>query len=348
LSNKQLKPNELEELSNKLSIELQNMSQRGALIQINPLELSLTRDQAAQLALDIPLFWSKIFIEKYNILLAQDVSDKSINLASFDASNGEDILRASDLVGKMDRGLTRLLDDPRFQQLKTANGNSIADVAFSLRNFDLLYIRPLVQNLRQGSYSETFKTYQQDVALRIQEIESRMSGIDEAINSLPGSREARGAGNVSQGSNNANFQFTDAGVASLIKLGQQNAMSALLQELINKRVSLVDQRARLQFELERFRFQNAPSSRLNTADATKAFERVSAEYRSVYDQAILKLQRDNRFLYSAIGAPNFEGSSNLKFLLLAVIGAVFLGLFLVVTFMFVRFLMSSSHHKMAE
>lgn len=337
LANKQLKPNEFDDLSSKLSVELKSISHRGARIQIDPLALSLTRDQAVQLALDIPVFWSKVFIEKYNILLDQDLSSNSVYFSSFDPSNGDDILRVSDIAFKMEKGLTRLMEENRFKQLKTASGLSIADVTFSVRNLDLLYIRPLVQSLQYGAHSEALKNYQRDAELRLQEIEARISGIDEAINSLPGSREARGAGNVSQGSNNAGIQLTDAGVSQLLKLGQQNVMSGFLQELVKKRGILVDQRAKIQFEFERLRLQSAPSYRLNITDATKAFERVSADYRSVYDQAILKLQRDNRFLYSAIGAPTFEGSSNLKFLLIAVFGSVFLGLFMVIAFMFARF-----------
>jgi hypothetical protein len=188
------------------------------------------------------------------------------------------------------------------------------------------------------------KNYQRDAELRLQEIEVRISGIDEAINSLPGGRDTRNAGNVSQGPSNAGMQLTDAGVSQLLKLGQQNVMSGVLQELIKKRGVLVDQRARIQFELGRLSIQNARALGLSTSEATKNFERVSAEYRSIYDQAILKLQRDNRFLYSAIGAPTLEGSSNIKFLLLAIIGAVFLGLFMVITFIFLRFSMSPPRH----
>jgi hypothetical protein len=92
MANKQLKPSDLEDLSSRLGKDLDSMSQRGLRIQVIPEELSLNRDQASQLALDIPYLWNSIFTKKYNIFLDKDVLNMEFATTTPDLTRLKDIL----------------------------------------------------------------------------------------------------------------------------------------------------------------------------------------------------------------------------------------------------------------
>ena len=135
LANKQLKPSELEDLSNKLSKELESIAQRGLRIRIAPHELNLTREQAAQLALDIPVVWNQIFAEKYNIFLDKEVMNYDVAEINPDLTRLKDILTVNSATQAMLRSLAKMKSDPRLQALKSKEGSTAGELEASLANF---------------------------------------------------------------------------------------------------------------------------------------------------------------------------------------------------------------------
>ena len=330
MANKQLKPSELEDLSNRLGRELDSLSQRGLRIRILPEELFLNRDQAMQLALDVPNLWNNIFAEKYNIFLDRDVLNMEIAKTKPDLTRLKDVLTVSSLVQTMVRGLSRIKIDPRVQVLRSTSGMTAGELEVMVGNYLTISFQPILSSLMQQANLPGVDLYKKEVRIRMREVETRIAGLDQSISNLFSNRDARALITQSAASGAGNLQLTDGGIDQLLKLGQQNANTQYLQGLLTKRIELTDSRAGLLSEIERLDVvTESDVTPATLKDAEISFSNIAAEYRSLVGQVIARLKQTNKRLYSVVGAPTIEKSGALRFLLITTASAIFMSLFLV-------------------
>lgn len=223
LANKQLKPTEIDDLSNRLAKDLDAVSQRGLRIRIVPDELSLNRDQASQLALDIPYVWNSIYAKKYNIFLDKDVLNMEIASTTLDLTRLKDVLTVNSLVQTMVRGLSRIKTDLRVQVLRSSGGLTAGELEVMVANFLTISFQPILSSVMQQANLPGVDLYKKEVRIRMREVETRIAGLDQSIANLISNRETRASIAQSTASGSGNLQLTDGGIDQLLKLGQQNA-----------------------------------------------------------------------------------------------------------------------------
>lgn len=338
LANKQLKPNELEDLSNRLSKELEAINQRGLRIRISPGELNLNRDQASQLILDIPVIWNKIYAEKYNIFLEKEVMTFEVVDATPDLSRLKDILTVNSATQSMLRGLAKMKSDPRLQLLKSKDGVTAGELEASVANFATISFQPILSNVMQQSNLPGVDLYKKEVRIRMREVENKIAGLDQSIANLLSNRDPRGSTSANIAANTGNLQLMDNGIDQLLKLGQQNANTLFLQGLLSKRIELTDARAALQSEIERLDVvAKSDVTPVLTLDAQTKFSGIASAYKSLINQAIARLKSSNERMYSVVGAPSSEASGVLKSVMAWTGGSFLLGSALVLGVLAIRF-----------
>lgn len=343
LANKQLRPGEIEDLSSRLAREMDSLSQRGLRIRISPEELSLNRDQAAHLALDIPYLWNDIFAKKYNIFIDRDVLNMETEAGSPDLTRLKGILTVNSLIQTMMRGLSRVKSDPRVQILRSNGGLTAGELEVIVGNFLIVSFQPILSSVMQQANLPGVDLYKKEVRIRMREVETRIAGIDQGIENLISNRDTRSPMTQSPALGTGNLQLADGGIDQLLKLGQQNANTLYLQGLLTKRIELTDSRAWMLSEIARL--DVVTESDVTVAaikEAEASFSNITAEYRSLVRQVIGRLKMTNERLYSAVGAPTFENRGVLKFMMISIASAIFMGLFLVLGVLALSFAMRRS------
>jgi len=338
LANKQLKPSELEDLSNRLSRELESINQRGLRIRVSPGELNLTREQATQLALDIPVSWNKIYAEKYNIFLEKEVMNFEVVDAAPGLSQVKDILTVNSATQAMLRGLAKMKADPRLQLLKSKDGMTAGELEAWVANFVTISFQPILSSVMQQSNLPGVDLYKKEVRIRLREVENKIAGLDQSIANLLSNRDSRNATVGNNTGNAGNLQLMDNGIDQLLKLGQQNGNTLFLQGLLNKRIDLTDIRAVLESEIARLDVvTKSDVTPAFTQDAQTKFVGIASAYKSLVNQAIARLKSSNERMYSVVGAPNSEASGFVKSVAVFIGGAFLLGAALVLGVLAIRF-----------
>ena len=338
LANKQLKPSELEDLSNKLSKELESIAQRGLRIRIAPHELNLTREQAAQLALDIPVVWNQIFAEKYNIFLDKEVMNYDVAEINPDLTRLKDILTVNSATQAMLRSLAKMKSDPRLQALKSKEGSTAGELEASLANFATVSFQPILSSVMQQSNLPGVELYKKEVRIRLREVDNKIAGLDQSIGSILSNRDSRSANSAAAVTGAGSFQLMDNGIEQLLKLGQQSANAVYLQGLLTKRIELTDSRAALQSEVERLDVvTKSDVTPAFTQDAQTKFMGVASAYKSLVQLVIARLKSSNERMYSVVGAPTSEASGLAKLAVVWMAGAFLLGAALVLGVLAIRF-----------
>ena len=342
LANKQLKPSELEDLSNRLSRELESINQRGLRIRINPGELNLTREQAGQLALDIPVIWNHIFAEKYNIFLEKEVMNFEVADMNPDLTRLKDILITNTMNYTMARGLYKMKADPRLQSLKSKSGMTAGELEALIGNFSTISFQPILSSVMQQSDLPGVDLYKKEVRIRMREVDNKIVGLDQSIANILSNRDSRSPNGAAAITSAGNLQLMDNSIEQLLKLGQQSANTLYLQGLLSKRIDLTDSRAMLQSEIERLDVvtkSNVTAVAIKEAEAK--FVSIATEYKSLIAQAIARLKSGNERMYSVVGAPTSEASSVVKLLVMWTASTFLLGTALVLVVLSVLFSIAS-------
>jgi hypothetical protein len=323
LSQKGLNAAEIDAINAGLDEELQQATQKTAVISVDFQSLGLGFDQGAQLAVMLPTVWADVFTTQFRVLDNTQLSGASmIEALSLTSSIG--VIEADSYVVDMLSSLVILEEDSRLSGLQTDTGVTPSDLRVQIDNFYNLYLSTVLSNNLSRDDALT-RFYQLDLSLRVDKILEQIAGIDDAIDSIQ-TVIGRDQGGVAagQGYGTDRMQITGDAFGGIVDLVNKSSLAEYLTSLYEKKGALIDERSELNLKLSKIRkavgfednFLTVAEARLNV---------LNAQYIELLVKAREMNRRNNATLSRALGSPHKAGSRFPKNSILLIILSVLMG-----------------------
>lgn len=323
LSQKNLNAAEVDAINAELNEELQQATQKTAVISVDFQSLGLSVDQGSQLAATLPKIWAEVFTTQFRVLDNTQLSGASqVDRLSLSTSAGA--LEANDYVDDMLRSLAILEEDSRLSGLQTSSGTTAGDLRVRIDNFNNLYLSAILsRNL--GSEDALTKFYQTDLTLRINMIYEQVAGIDDAIASIQTViRGDQGGAMTGQGFTSDRMQVTGDAIGDIVDLVNKSSLADYLTSLYEKKAELIEERSQLNLRLSKI-LEQVDYGEAFLEIAEERLNELNAQYVDLLVKAREMNRKNNATLSRALGDPHVAGSLLPKNSILIILLSVLVG-----------------------
>ena len=295
-ANSKASPEEIALINERYQSQIKAAAQRGLNIAVDYTPLGLSKSEGVQLAYKLPEIWNQVFASEFKIFVDSGILGLSASQLQLNLSTTVGVSEADIVLDAISEGADRLRNDARFRAIQN-DGVSAADLTQKLSQFRSLYFDPI--------YSSSFKdkdglssVYRRDFLLKQAELDSALKELDSRIIVIKDLQKGSSNNQVeNQSFNNggSQMQLESGALGQLVSLSRAASLSEYLQESLNKRLEIVQTKARITTRLAKMgdvsdpRLANIGALNANFyASASERLQEISLNY-----AALLKAAQDS-------------------------------------------------------
>lgn len=299
------------DLINKaLAEELAEVTGNTVRIMIDYQALGLSKAHGEQLALLLPQSWTEVFVRQFRVLDNTGLQGLAVN-AELPLASGLGALEADRILHNLNEGLGLMAEDSRLQSLQTKAGLTPADLRHRIDDFRLIYM-PAILSQNAGRSDAMAAFYLDDLALKIDQIDDQLAGLDKTIGEIKEilekqSQDAPASASGSAGNRSSGQLLDGTAITELRSLITDSALSAYLTGLFDAQRLLIEERAELRAQIKRAT-SSAPFPEDILAKAQKILDAIIDSYNELLVLAREMHRRNISELHKDLGAPTVMGS----------------------------------------
>ena len=281
-------------------------SEKTAQITIDYQSIGVDEGLAAQMALALPTIWAEVFTTKFRVLDNTQLSGMS-RVETLPLDTPVAVLEANDYMIEVIRGLKIIESDARLSGLQTVSGSTAADLLSRVEDFSNLYLSAIMsRNL--NNKDEITEFYQNDIFLRLVQINERIEGIDTAIYSVKSVISGEVNEVVPGQSYGADrMQVTGDAISDIVNLVNKSSLSEYLTELYEQKQELIRKRSKLNLRLSKIQQKLDYGSDFIKISVDN-LNRLNEEYVELLMGAREMNRQNNKTLSHSLGSPHRTGS----------------------------------------
>ncbi len=306
LSQKGLKAAEIDAINAELNEELGRATEKTAQIAIDYQSIGVDEGLAAQMALALPTIWAEVFTTKFRVLDNTQLSGMS-RVETLLLDTPVAVLEVNDYIIEMIRGLEIIESDARLSGLQTVSGSTAADLLSRVEDFNKLYLSAIMgRNL--NNKDEITEFYQNDIFLRLVQINELVEGIDSTIYSIKSVISGEVNEVVPGQSYGADrMQVTGDAISDIVNLVNKSSLSDYMTGLLDEKMRLIQTRSELKLRLSKIK-QDIKFPPIFIKNTEKKLNILNKEYIELLVAAREMNRQNNKTLSQSLGSPHRAGS----------------------------------------
>ena len=323
LANSKASPEELAALNSRYQRKIDASAKRGLKITVDFVELKVSKDKGMRLAELLPRLWNQVYTEQFQTLLPSKVMGLRWTNDLHDLTSTIGLQEADIQIEALTLGIDTIIADDRLIGLRNRDGVTASDVRTYISRFRAIYFEPLFLAAFQTDSSLT-RVYERDINVEMRKIDAEINELNARLDSLQRNR-------IRSESQSRGQEFSaglDGGALSqVVTLAEQASSARYLQDTLEKRFELVEEKATLQARLERMT-QSSDNAEVTTGFvemATGRYQTLVGGYDDLFRKAKTMVSEATPSFYSIVTQPRTEGSLIAKRDLLFIALALALG-----------------------
>jgi len=328
LAQRNLRPQEVDALNTQFANDLRAASQAGLRISVMVHLLGAGESKATEVAELLPKIWNEVYVSRFRgldptALIVSGLPDTAQNRTP------ADLVAADIAVTNMWNSLSLLESNSRLNAAVSAKGLATGELKAEVSRFRILWLSPLLSRAASAPESApVFAAYLRELRLRQEEVQANIDVIDRTIDELQRNRGERSERSApAAGAKPAEtVQITDGAMRQMLDLYDRATNADYLRRMFDKRVLLVEERARIATAVDRISTPNAAAadqSPLDIEAVERRLHEIKADYRSLIESARGLLMRERGVFYNAIGGEPARRSFGTTLILFAALLAGF-------------------------
>ena len=295
-------------LNERYQSKLDAAAKRGLKITVDYVALGVSLEEGGRIAELLPKLWNTVYTEQFATKISPEIATLRWTSDNFDVTSAIGLQEADIQLTNLKKGVELLAADDRLRGVKSASGTTAADLSGYVDEFRSIFFDPLFL-YAFGRDDTLTRIYIQDLRFEIQEIDREVTELNSRLTEI----KSFHSGSTTATSNSASsdtLQMDGGGLASLVNLAEQAALSGYLRDSLNARFELIQRRGVLSTRLDRI------SSDTLTGQISKSFietaliryEAITSSYGDILGRAQSVLQANTPSFYSVMTQPNTVGS----------------------------------------
>jgi hypothetical protein len=251
----------------KLSIA----AKRGLKIEVNFVALEISQEQGSEIAASLPRQWNRVYTSQFNTLLPSEIASLRWTDTVFDLSNTLGLQEADIQLQMLKKGTELLSSNSRLRGLKNERGTNAADLSGYIDDFKAIFFEPLyLSAFENGPGSSLSRIYELDIRRKIKERNEEIAEVSARLSSIRTFNSSAQARSGAVGPN-AGTQLDGSALSAVVNLAEQAALSSYLQESLDLRYELIQEKVALDTQLARL------------ASSEENVTQVSSDFRELAD-----------------------------------------------------------------
>ena len=279
---------DLSALNARYQDKLSIAAKRGLKIEVNFVALEISQEQGSEIAASLPRQWNRVYTSQFNTILPSEISSLRWTDTVFDLSNTLGLQEADIQLQMLKKGTGLLSSNSRLRGLENERGANAADLSGYIDDFKAIFFEPLYLSAFENG-SSLSRVYELDIRRKVKELNEEITEVSARLSDIRtfnSSAEAR-SGAVGP---NAGTQLDGSALSTVVNLAEQAALSSYLQESLDLRYELIQEKVALGTKLARL----ASSEKNDTAVTSDFRELANIRYTNIvstYSDLLITAQK---------------------------------------------------------
>lgn len=346
LSAKNLTQADIDALNAAYESELKSTISSGLRIDVNYVQLGVSKDTGMAIANALPEIWSQVYSQQYRVFLDTKLVQAAVTSENETLADTSSILVADQRLRNINNGLEIIGGDNRLAALTTNDGFSAEDLDQEVERFRTIYFTALfASGFAEGDPAS--QAYLRDRRLEIADLERRTAGIDQNLADLRDYQAtAMGSGPASNGAarpGNSEIEITEGALNQIAGLVKASSFAEYMTKLLDERQELVKQISLLRKDIELATTTDKIADiAAFRGQASTALQTLTKRYQDLLAQARVRSTEQNRQFYRERSSPVVAGSLVPKRSLLLLAIAFLIGLVVAIAYALLKPLLPTS------
>ena len=299
---------DLAALNARYEDKLSAAAKRGLKITVNFVNLEISREQASEIAASLPRQWNRVYTEQFNTRIPSEISNLRWTDTVFDLSSTLGLQEADIQLQMLQKGTELLSDDSRLRGLKNERSTSAADLSGYIDDFRSIFFEPLYLGAF-ATASPLSRVYERDIRRQIDELDNEIAELDARLSDIRNFQAGAQGGSSTSASDGT--QLDGSALTAVVNLAEQAALSAYLQESLDLRYTLIQDKVALNTKLARLTSGEVTGEDAVSEDfrelATARYTNIVSSYSELLSTAQTMLKNATPSYYAVITQPSTDG-----------------------------------------
>jgi hypothetical protein len=315
---------DLAALNARYQDKLSVAAKRGLKIEVNFVALEISQQQGSEIAASLPRQWNSVYTKQFNTILPSEISSLRWTDSIFDLSSTLGLQEADIQLQMLKKGTELLSSNSRLRGLENERGTNAADLSGYIDDFRAIFFEPLYLSAFENA-SSLSRVYERDIRRKIAELDEEIAEVIARLSDIRTFQAGAEARSGAVGSN-AGTQLDGSALSAVVNLAEQAALSNYLQESLDLRYALIQEKVELGTKLARLASGEGDDTAVSSDFrelANLRYTNIVSSYSDLLIKAQTMLKNATPSYYAVMTQPTTDGKliekRDFLFLLLALV-----------------------------